>query len=56
MNIKELINGMKATNLSVEPTMNSDKKVTFGNTMTQATLVGYSDYYALAKKALSNAK
>lgn len=55
-NIKELIKGMIATNLETEPTYNSDKKVTFGKTVTGATLTGYKEYYALAKKALENAK
>ena len=55
-NIKELIKGMLATNLETEPKYNDNKKVVFGNTVTGATLTGHKEYYALAKKALENAK
>ena len=55
-NIKELIKGMKATNLETEPKYNSNNKVVFGDTVTGATLTGHKEYYALAKKALENAK
>ncbi len=55
-NIKELIKGMKATNLETEPKYNSNNKVVFGETVTGATLSGHKEYYALAKKALENAK
>jgi len=55
-NIKELIKGMKETNLETEPKYNSNNKVVFGDTVTGATLTGHKEYYALAKKALENAK
>lgn len=50
-NIKELTDGMVKNEFKNEPTMTSDSKVAFGNTVTSATLVGYKDYYYLAKKA-----
>ena len=54
-NISELIKGMEETNLSVEPKKDSNGKVVFENVTTKATLVGYMEYYKLAKVAYVNA-
>lgn len=50
-NIKALTEGMIKNNFKTEPTVSSDEKIKFGDIVTSATLVGYKDYYNLAKKA-----
>lgn len=50
-NIKALTEGMVKNNFKNEPTISSDQKIKFGDIVTSATLVGYKDYYNLAKKA-----
>ena len=54
-NISELIKGMEETNLEVEPKKDENGKVVFNNVTTKATLVGYMEYYKLAKTAYVNA-
>ena len=54
-NISELIKGMEETNLEVEPKKDANGKVVFNNVTTKATLVGYMEYYKLAKTAYVNA-
>ena len=54
-NISELIKGMEETDLKVEPKKDTNGKVTFDKVTTKATLVGYLEYYKLAKVAYENA-
>lgn len=50
-NISALCEGMVKNNLKNEPTVTDDSKIKFGDVVTSATLIGYQDYYNLAKKA-----
>lgn len=50
-NIKALTEGMIKNEFKNEPITTEDSKIKFGDIVTSATLVGYKDYYNLAKKA-----